>query len=297
MKIPRVLRRAIYSELNKYKAYGEDRHAAKLKALKEEKNINYYTKDKIYSVTTFNNYVTFSHRLVKYALSQDPNIKTLEDVKAYVVPWLNELNEKGRSAYTLSSYMAGINKLYQTEKEDWKGLKDWKRTTTEITKNRDNNYMAYNPENYKAELTFSRCFGLRDMELRNLKIKDVKITDKEFSVYVANGKGGKERTVKFYGSEEEKALILKDIEDKKNKGFVSLFPSFTKELKIHRERQKYADRVYNSLARDTSQLSREEVVKPYTRPGLVFDKKALEVVTRALGHNRIDVAYQHYLSL
>lgn len=293
------LKRQIYNELGKMKAYGEKRHEAKEKAKAEGKDRNFYTKNKIYSEKTFNIYVQYCQRLREYAEKQNPNIKTLDELKNYVEPFLNEKIDDGLSAWSISSYLAGFNKLFQTEKEDYKNLKSYKRDVEDITKNRGDKKLKYNPKNYENELRFSRCLGLRVSELRDLSLNDIYIKNNKIeSVFVRQGKGGKQRYVKFYGSREEEQQIIKDIEEKRAKGYKKAFPAFTNELKIHRERQEYAKRVYNHHSRDVSTLPREDVTTPRkgANKGHKYDKKALEITSKMLGHTRINVVYQNYLS-
>lgn len=279
-------------------AKGESRHQAKERARAEGKQRDYYTKNKIYSEQTMQNYLQFSNRLLAYAQKTEPDINKLEDLKKYVEPYLNELIDKGRSAWTISSYLAAYNKLFQSEKSDY-NLKDYQRNVNDTKKNRGEKEVRYNPENYRSELLFSRCFGLRASELKELYIGQVTIENgKITNVYVKQGKGGRPRNVSFYGSKEEQEQIIKDIEEKKEKGYKKLFPSFTKELKVHRERQEYAKRCYRANARDVSQLERSEITIPKkgVNKGEKYDKKALETASKALGHTRINVVYQNYLS-
>lgn len=290
-------RRQIYNTLGKKKAIGQSRQADKQRAKDEGKQLDYYTSNKIYSESTFNNYVQFSQRLLQYAQERG-NISDIRQLKDYVEPYLNGLIENGSSAWTVSSYLSAFNKLLDTTKDDYPNLQDYSREVRDIKKNRGNSEIRYNPENYKAELSFSRCFGLRKSELEKLYIGQVNIkNDMIESVYIKQGKGGRSREVKFYGSKEEHDFILKDLKEKKSKGYKKLFPSFTKELKIHEERQKYANRVYNHHARDVSQLSKKEIIIPRkgVNAGVKFDRQALSIASKALGHSRLEVIYNHYI--
>lgn len=293
------LKRQIYITLGKMKATGESRHAAKEKAKQEGKERDFYTKDKIYSEVTYNTYVQYCQRLREYAEERNPNIHSLDELKGYVVPFINEKIDKGLSAWSVSSYMAGFNKLFQTTKEDYKGLKDYKRNVDDITKNRGERKLKYNPANYRNELLFSRCLGLRASELRSLDIKDIIISnDRIEKVIVRQGKGGRYREVRFYGNDDEEKQIIQDIREKEAKDYKKAFPSFTQELKVHRERQEYAKRVYKAHERDISQLPKEKTVTPRkgANKGHTYDKRALKIASLMLGHSRINVVYQNYLS-
>lgn len=294
------IKRQIYNTLGKMTAFGESRHEAKQRARDESKPLDFYTKDKIYSHKTFNNYVEIMKRGADYALAKDPSIKDIKDIKPYMSEWINSLIDEGKSAWTVSTYTAAINKFFGTSKDDYE-YKEVKRNLIDIEKNRPHikeTEIRYNPDNYKSELTFSRCFGLRASELRNLKIEQIKINENSIEVKNVKGKGGKIRNVRFYGSDEERAFILDDINNKKAKGQKRMFPSFTKELKIHRERQEYAKRVYKHHERAIDSLDRKETITPRkgANKGHTYDRQALKIASQMLGHERIEIVYQHYLS-
>jgi len=292
------MKRQIRGKLRKMFVKGESRHDAKQRARAEGKPRDFYTKDKIFSEKTCQNYTQFSFRLLKYA-EERGEIREVDDLKEFVTPYLNDLIDKGLSAWTISAYLSAFNKLLGTEKSDFPELKDYSRRAEDIKQNRGDVPLKYNPDNYKAELTFCRCFGLRVHELRNLYLDQIKIEDGRITdVFVKQGKGGKPRHVSFYGSKEEHDFLLKDLQEKQARGWKKAFPAFTKELQIHRERREYANRVYFSHARDVSQIEdRTEKVIPRSgsNRGRIFDRKALEKVSQALGHDRVDVAYKNYL--
>ena len=65
---------------------------------------------------------------------------------------------------------------------------------------------------------------------------------------------------------------------------------------IHKYRSMYATNLYNSLKRDIKDIPKEErYVCRRDLKGRVYDKKAMQIVSKALGHERIDVIAGHYL--
>lgn len=65
---------------------------------------------------------------------------------------------------------------------------------------------------------------------------------------------------------------------------------------IHKYRSMYATNLYNSLKRDIKDIPKEDrYVCRKDLKGRVYDKKAMQIVSRALGHERIDVIAGHYL--
>lgn len=64
----------------------------------------------------------------------------------------------------------------------------------------------------------------------------------------------------------------------------------------HYYRATYANRLYNQLKRDIDDIPpQERYVMRKDRAGEVYDKQAMLLVSRALGHNRISVIAQSYL--
>lgn len=297
------LDRQIYSIFRQKTKLSESRHEYKKRAKEENLPVDEYTKDVIFSNGTLANYIQIAKRLKDYAQALDPNIKHMDEVKDYVIPFLEEKKAEGRSASTLQTYMSAINKLYGTEREDW-DIKLPSKNVDEFTNNRGDFIRKYNPKNYQNELRFIQCFGLRKRELRNLKMENIIITKDNIRVVIPPGKeggakGGRPRYCDFYGTKEEREAILKDLNDKRLRGFKRPYADFTRELRTHRERQVYANKVYNAHKRDVSTLSKADTITPRkgANKGVKMDVKALELTAKALGHNRIAETYNNYIGL
>lgn len=143
----------------------------------------------------------------------------------------------------------------------------------------------------QAVVEFCRGTGLRRSELRMLEVGDV---DPDGSrVHVRRGKGGKERWVSVLPAYQAhvaacaaraKGRLVFQKWDLKNR------------LDIHGYRREYASALYAQKARDLKDLSAKELyICRKDKAGVVYDRRAMLVVSRNLGHNRISVIAGNYL--
>ena len=93
-------------------------------------------------------------------------------------------------------------------------------------------------------------------------------------------------------SEEETEDIVKFIQSKKGR----LFPKLHTNYDNHFYRASYAMRLYQHYARSEKDIPRaDRYIMRKDRAGETYDKRAMAIVTKNLGHNRIDVIAQSYL--
>ena len=106
-------------------------------------------------------------------------------------------------------------------------------------------------------------------------------------------KGGKARVVEIMGaSEEETRDIVEFIQSKKGRLFTKLHTNYDN----HHYRGTYAMRLYMHYARNEKDIPRaDRYIMRKDRAGETYDKRAMAIVTKNLGHNRIDVIAQSYL--
>lgn len=104
-------------------------------------------------------------------------------------------------------------------------------------------------------------------------------------VHVLNGKGGKEREVPALPGHEQDVLTL--TADRKPEERV--FDRIPKHMDVHAYRREYAQALYLSLA-DCNLPSPGRRLRQSD-----YDLSAVQRVSWALGHNRLDVVLRHYL--
>lgn len=104
-------------------------------------------------------------------------------------------------------------------------------------------------------------------------------------IIVRKGKGGKPRYVIALDDS-----IMKFVEQAKQAGRVRVFSSIPSGAPVHWYRHIFAQRLYDMLARPVQDIPKEDrYVCRAERKGIVYDKKAMHVVSKALGHNRLGV--------
>ena len=137
-------------------------------------------------------------------------------------------------------------------------------------------------------MDFIDATGLRCRELRGLRGNDYKIVNGQLHIIVWKGKNGKPRVSPVIQNPE----WVKSVMEKAGRRFV--FPKIPP--RMHRYRSEYATIYYKMLARPLEEIPQKE--RYYCRgdlKGVVYDKKAMKIVSEALGHSRISVIASSYL--
>ena len=275
----------IYSEtietLKGMQAYGTSKHQDKK---------NGCTSDKIYSYSTFGTYKAKCMDFVDMA-RHEHKCKSLEEARQYVGEFLKDKIDKGYSAWTIKLYASALGKLYQVPANSFIDLPERKRSDIVRSRNETVRSKHFSVENNKVLISFCQNTGLRRSELESLKRKDCYEVDGKWYIHVESGKGGKTREVESIALPKEcidKILATKEDE--------RIFGKVHSAADIHGYRADYANSMYNKLARPISEVPKDE--RYYCRgdmKGKVFDKVAMEKVSKFLGHSRICVIAYSYL--
>lgn len=163
-----------------------------------------------------------------------------------------------------------------------------RRTRTTITRSRGPaaHDRHFQPANWQPLINFERACGLRRSELARLTVADVLYRDRDqLIVHVRNGKGGKERDVPVLPGHEHDLQAL----TRERKPEERVFDHIPKHMDVHSYRREYAQALYchystRELPSPDGRLRHED-----------YDVSAVQRVSWALGHNRIDVVLRHYL--
>lgn len=79
-------------------------------------------------------------------------------------------------------------------------------------------------------------------------------------------------------------------------GKMKLLPKISSAYDNHRYRAEYAKRLYQHYARNIENIPiSERYIMRKDRAGEILDKRAMRIVSKAMGHNRIDVIALNYL--
>lgn len=248
----------------------------------------------IHSDSTFKTYHAQCMRFVDFCYDQ--GVKFDMDEAFKLIPaYGRKLEDEGKSAWTIYTAINAIAKAFGVSTADL-GYKPPKRERASVKRSRYANEMDkhFSVENNKNLITFCQCFGLRRRELEALTGDMMKRNSRgRLFVRVINGKGGKKRWVPFCGTLKEEKLVV-DLMTQASA--TKVFPYVHSKADIHGYRSVYACKLYKTYARPTETLkSSEKYVCRKDKAGVVYDKKAMQIVSRALGHNRISVIANSYL--
>jgi len=133
---------------------------------------------------------------------------------------------------------------------------------------------------------FCRACGLRRHEVAQLHPTDAYRSAKgNVIVHVRQGKGGKER---FVIALDDMPLEL--AEQAAARGDKLIFSYMPKYAPVHTWRRAYAQDLYLRLARPVEEILRQEqYICRGERAGIIYDKRAMQAVSKMLGHSRLDV--------
>lgn len=255
---------------------------------------NASTRDKIYSMNTFKTYRQQFKYFANWLSEAHADAHTLADARQYVDEYLLHLVELKRSAYSISTAKAALAKVFQTEATQFVDTPPRERANIKRSRGdavRDSNISSKTET--KLAL-FSSAVGLRREEMLNIESKDLFFKNGKAYLNVTKGtKGGKPRIVEICGvSEGETKMIVEWIQARDGK----LFPCLNTNYDNHYYRAVYAKRLYDRYKRKEKDIPRKEMyVMRKDRAGEVYDKLAMQIVSKNLGHNRISVIAQSYL--
>lgn len=242
----------------------------------------------IHSYSTYKTYLNECDKFSDWA--HENGYTRPDEAKEHIPDYLSMLEADNKSAWTISTSMNALAKGYGISTTDIP-YQAPKRRRRDITRSRLDvaNDKHFSEKNNKEIVTFQKCFGLRkDKELSVVRGSDFLVTaDGKIKCHI-KGKGGKWRWVEFYGNNKEKEIIL-DLLNKRDKGL--LFPNIPSAFDAHYYRGIYAKRVY--LAHENKN-NLDYHCRGDMR-GISFDRNALKIASKMLGHNRACVVVDNYL--
>lgn len=252
------------------------------------------TRNKIYSKNTFETYKRQFRYFADWLSEAHREAYTLDDARQYVDEYLLHLVKLERSAYSITTAKAALAKVFQTDATQFVGTPPRERANIKRSRGdavRDSNISSKTET--KLAL-FSSAVGLRRKEMLNIESEDLFFKNGRAYLNVTKGtKGGKPRIVEICGvSDGETKMIVEWIQAREGR----LFPSLNTNYDNHYYRAVYAKRLYDRYKRKEKDIpARERYIMRKERAGEVYDKSAMQIVSKNLGHNRISVIAQSYL--
>lgn len=292
-KTPSLIHQAI-RRLDSLMAIGVSRYAAKEEARSQaaaagESMPWTVTDGKIHSYSARSSYQHHTVKFLKWARDIQ-KVQHLQQIDArageLVSRYLLEQIASGKSPYTVAGYRAALRTFFGD-----RALASDVRLPTRAREGIHRSRGAavrdtqFQPANHQPLITFLRGCGLRRSEVRDLRVGDIIDRGDHLEIHVKNGKGGRGRDVPVRPGYADMTRNLAA----GRQGFEKIFPSIPSRLDVHSYRREFAQGMYQEISgRDLPPAQGK--LKPSD-----YDRAAVYLVSRALGHNRMDVVLTHYL--
>jgi hypothetical protein len=272
-------------------ATGEKRSDAKALAHAHGESTFAFTDGKIHAFETRNNYQKIIMRYIKwcrnhYGINRFECLRERADELAS--DYLSDRIVQGYSAWTLQTERSALRTFFQ-DRDLASGVTLPQRKRENITRSRQPAVrdQHFQPDHWLPHINFCKACGLRREELRDLHVREVyyRKRDGQLVVYVAKGKGGKDREVPVFPARE--LSVLQVVEGREPDEHV--FDRIPSNMDIHAVRRQFAQELYEHIS------CRPLPPLPGRLKSADFDRDAALYVSRCLGHNRIDIIFGHYI--
>lgn len=252
------------------------------------------TKNRLYSKQSYVTYKNQFKYFSNWVKETNPDVRSIDEARTLVNGYLQYLIDQNRSAYSIATAKAALSKVFRTDATQFiatpiRRRADVKRSRFSVERDKH-----ISDELERRLSQFTSATGLRRKEMLQIEAEDLFFNNGRAYLNVTKGtKNGKPRIAEIHGiSEAETKMIIKFIQSKKGR----LFPKLSPHYDNHYYRGIYAKRVYSFYARKEKDIPKKErYVMRKDRAGEVLDKLAMEITSKMLGHNRINVIAQSYL--
>lgn len=283
----------MHNRMEQLKALGESRSIAKkeyqdlfTKKSKTDKDTEFkFNKTVgIHSSNSYKKLQTVSKNFITWLKLECPEVKDINDItRKHLEQFIYYREEQGKKITTLQNDCTCLNKLFNQDISKEK-LGIGKRRFDDITNNRElkEHHKKINMNNYQLEQMIGQATGIRrDSYTRITKDRFTRNENGLCTHVTVLEKGGKWRTAPILDHKREEVTKFIDSLQKDQ----VLFSKVPNRFPTHRQRQIYAQELY-----------KQEVAKynDFQKGYKGFDSRALDTVSKALGHNRVDVV-KHYL--
>lgn len=282
--------RQVLDRLDERMAIGESRREAKQAQRATGEYIWTFSTGKMHSYKTRTTYQEQILRFVNWSRAIYA-IKSLEQLDARANElaslYLQQELAAHKSPYTLQVERSAL-RLFFADRTLASEVALPRRTRTTIKRSRGPaaHDRHFQPANWQPLIHFEQACGLRRSELARLTVADVHHDEQgRLMVHVCNGKGGKERFVPALPGYEQSLLALVAGREPDER----VFDHIPKHMDVHAYRRQYAQALYQFYADCELPLPGARLRQSD------YDLAAVQRVSWALGHNRLDVVLRHYL--
>lgn len=247
----------------------------------------------VYSWGSYKSYLQVGCQFARWARDTH-HCKSLEECRSYADEWL--LSRSGLSAWTQKLDRAALAKIYGcTAAEFAPTPKGRRRADIRRSREQRKDNTHFSERNHADLVGFCRGSGLRRAELQALRAEDIEDRGDCIYIHVRRGsKGGRRRTVPVLP--EHTDIVRKCQHDAQRRPDGHIFQSIPVHADIHKYRSEYATELYRRYARPPGQIPRyDRYICRRDLKGTIYDRQAMKIVSKALGHNRVNVIAGHYL--
>lgn len=185
---------------------------------------------------------------------------------------------------------SALAKIYDCTTNDF--VKTAVRHRSDITRSRkkakrDKNFSETKNKEF---IDFCKATGLRKQELKCLR--GTQLIYKNGIHYIAVTSGAK-------GEKYRECPIISNVEaiiKRMNEAGIGKVWTYVPDMDVHSYRSEYCTEIYNTLARPIDKIPKKE--RYYCKKdlkGKCYDKRAMLIASRCLGHNRVSIIAEHYL--
>jgi len=282
---------AAIQRLNSLMADGKKRSEAKTEAKARGESLFAFSDGKIHAFESRNNYQRIVMRFLDWC-REHHNLRDLakidEQADELASLYLAERIEQDYSAWTLQTERSALRMFFQDRTlTDCVELPQRRRENIKRSRGPAKRDSHINLDNWQHVIKFCLACGLRREELRDLYSRDVYVRpgDSRLVVRVIRGKGGKWREVPVFPGREQAVLDVVEERDPDS----HVFDRISGSLDIHSYRRQFAQDLYEHLS------GRPLPPKEGRLKSADLDRDAALQVSRCLGHNRIDIIFDHYI--
>lgn len=291
------------TELKKETKFGEKKHEAKQRAKEEAQRTGEHYKQPsgIYSFKTYKDYSKSLKSFTNYVVKNHTEVKNIEQAKAYIAEYVDDLRDRGLSEWTIHMYCYSFRSAYHCDIKDL-DVTLGTRSRADITRCRDGSENPYREsERYKDVVTMFEATGCRRSELLRLRKDDFreqynKIGEKtgQLEVY-KRGKNGIERWC--LANPAYKEFVKSFISGKETIYTAGEHRLFEKadvpgKMPVHDLRSTYACDLYEHYTKMGYGNGQMYRCKGELQ-GYVYDKGVLERVSYDLQHSRNNVVIEY----
>lgn len=252
----------------------------------------------IYSSRTYKTYHNEAKRFAVWCTKTHPEVKHLKQCKQYVNEYLQHQIDSSKSAWTISTQKAALAKLFGVDYASFIATPPRERRNIKRSRNSVSRDKNISPEKERFLSVITAATGLRRNELQKITGEALSIdSNGRPYLHITKGtKGGKIRDSEIIGSTAAETEYVINLF--KSAGKMKLLPKVNSAYDNHHYRADYAKRLYQQYARSIDDIPKSErYIMRKDRAGEILDKRAMKIVSKAMGHgnNRIDVIALNYL--